>query len=571
MVELTPAPINLTTLPPAPRTLVLRYVGRFGLDRRQLTDRWDRSTEKVQSSEPELAPGKTYVAVLPGHTRPAFVRRRRTPVDSAFGLTAVVRAFGPARSVRSSSVELKPQEVQSSPGTSVPKYFFAPPPPLPPPQLQLGYRQPGLPTLAYQSVLTTTPDQVVVAPTPIQEAIHAEQGFTEKIMTQNNRSDEVILQHTCASCGKFRSPSYHSRHPLAPREIPKPTICRKCIKESTSTDESEDSHQKSRKWDSRRARRKHRKYRGQHTASNKNSRNSPSSNEDIRIVRRSRSASRRPRSLSQSSSISATRIPILSRPTNSRRNWKQPSDDRVKIVERIYYLDRANEQPSRSRSLSRSQGSSPRQSWRYERPPNLLSPERKHVNSHNPTNEPVLQYRTIYYSYDDEHEEQHRRGRVRFHRRSVSMLGPNRTPLRLEPDDSFETPPRMLPERVTVIQPGLQRRYENDRDYENVPRRSPSRTVRTVRVSHGSPPRQASDRAWEESRPQVQEPRTTFVRKVSFDERSPTRHPMEPTEPRILRRRRERRIAEESSLSKRRAEYLPRGTMAFCTLNVVAN
>ena len=43
--------------------------------------------------------------------------------------------------------------------------------------------------------------------------------------------------HTCASCGKFRSPRYQKHHPLAPGEIPRIDFCRKCAKRATESSE----------------------------------------------------------------------------------------------------------------------------------------------------------------------------------------------------------------------------------------------------------------------------------------------------------------------------------------------
>lgn len=58
-------------------------------------------------------------------------------------------------------------------------------------------------------------------------------------------------KHACGSCGKFRSPSYCKRHPLADGEQPKPSLCRKCAKGSTDSG-SDDSHKKYKKEQKRR-------------------------------------------------------------------------------------------------------------------------------------------------------------------------------------------------------------------------------------------------------------------------------------------------------------------------------
>lgn len=86
-------------------------------------------------------------------------------------------------------------------------------------------------------------------------------------------------KHTCGACGKFRSPSYCKRHPLADGEQPKPSLCRKCAKGSTDSG-SDDSYKKHRKQQRRRRRqavsssneryerqRKERRYRNRNSSS----------------------------------------------------------------------------------------------------------------------------------------------------------------------------------------------------------------------------------------------------------------------------------------------------------------
>ena len=48
------------------------------------------------------------------------------------------------------------------------------------------------------------------------------------------------LKHKCRICGRFRSSAYHQRHPLAPGQIPEETVCTKCQRNITYSDESSD-------------------------------------------------------------------------------------------------------------------------------------------------------------------------------------------------------------------------------------------------------------------------------------------------------------------------------------------
>ena len=61
-------------------------------------------------------------------------------------------------------------------------------------------------------------------------------------------------KHTCGHCGKYRSASYHKRHPLANGEWPRPSICTKCAKDKTSGEGSSDSERRYRKKRQRRRR-----------------------------------------------------------------------------------------------------------------------------------------------------------------------------------------------------------------------------------------------------------------------------------------------------------------------------
>ena len=48
------------------------------------------------------------------------------------------------------------------------------------------------------------------------------------------RNPRSLYKHVCGICGTYRSRDYHSRHPLSPGEIPKPTVCTRCAQESES-------------------------------------------------------------------------------------------------------------------------------------------------------------------------------------------------------------------------------------------------------------------------------------------------------------------------------------------------
>ena len=213
--------------------------------------------------------------------------------------------------------------------------------------------------------ITSVPAQpaVLTAEQPVQTVsapygtYHTYGGhpITAEVMRHTGHTDEIVLQHTCSSCGKFRSPSYHSRHPLAPGELPKPGVCRKCIKEHTSSEDSdkgESRHRRSRGYKKSRRKKNRKRRRADYSDSTKES---SSSKEEVRIIRRSYSAGggRRSRksSESRSSSDRQARISITYEPAE--RKTRQSSRDAVRIVESTDHVESRRRRRSRSRSSSR--------------------------------------------------------------------------------------------------------------------------------------------------------------------------------------------------------------------------
>ena len=78
-----------------------------------------------------------------------------------------------------------------------------------------------------------------------------------KIRQGFSRHSSMFERHTCGHCGKFRSASYHKRHPLAAGERPRPTICKRCARHATSSEESLDDGFHSREYRTRKRRRSH--------------------------------------------------------------------------------------------------------------------------------------------------------------------------------------------------------------------------------------------------------------------------------------------------------------------------
>lgn len=255
----------------------------------------------------QMEPGRVYIGRLPNHNRPVFVRRRKHSFLNPFGVPSVTSIYA--------SAPTTPMEYQYN--TAVVCQ------PSPPP-----------PVLISQPPTYMTPAQVVQPPP------HAQIGTT--ITTTTTRSDHQPQQapskHTCAACGKFRSARYHYRHPIAPGESPRPTLCRKCVKKHTSSEESEEMERaRWRKKDKEREGYRRR----QHRSESSEEWSSSSSHEERhrRHQYRSLNESRTQRRSTQSGSGASTRIYIIRRPEVKPR--PRSSSDNIRIIRRF----RSSEEP----------------------------------------------------------------------------------------------------------------------------------------------------------------------------------------------------------------------------------
>jgi hypothetical protein len=95
---------------------------------------------------------------------------------------------------------------------------FAYPPPMmyPPVPVMAGY---NFPPMGYD------PRQFLPAAQPTNASV--------------TQTSVTITKHVCAKCGKVRSNKYHHHNPLKPGEVPAAAFCRKCEKDLTSTDVSD--------------------------------------------------------------------------------------------------------------------------------------------------------------------------------------------------------------------------------------------------------------------------------------------------------------------------------------------
>ncbi|KAL8970785.1 MAG: hypothetical protein Q9197_003620 [Variospora fuerteventurae] len=160
----------------------------------------------------QMEPGRVYVGRLPNHNGPVLVRRRRKSFTNPFGVPSVASLWAPPRAP---SLDYQ--------NTTTTIYH-------PQPQNQMLIAQPPI---------YTTPPQVVEPPAYLGLPPSQPVGTTTTTITTTEAQPTLNAssKHTCAACGKFRSARYHYRHPLAPGVTPRPTLCRKCIKQHTSSEE----------------------------------------------------------------------------------------------------------------------------------------------------------------------------------------------------------------------------------------------------------------------------------------------------------------------------------------------
>lgn len=253
----------------------------------------------------QMQPGRVYVGRLPGHSGPVFVRRRKKSFCSPFGVPSVTSIFAPPAA--------SPMECHCNTAT-------------------ICQPQPPLPVFIAQPSAYTTPPQVLQPPPYLQLPPPPPVGTTTTTTTthQELQPQQAPAKHTCAACGKFRSARYQYRHPLAPGETPRPTLCRKCIKQHTSSEELDEIERA--RWKRRERETRRQKHRQSYSSDEWSS---SSSHEERRRHHRYRSSNetRRHQRNPQSSSCVSTRIYIF-RPPEERRRPRSSSDS-VRIIRRV--------------------------------------------------------------------------------------------------------------------------------------------------------------------------------------------------------------------------------------------
>lgn len=429
---------------------------------------------------------RTYIAQLPGRSRKSFVRKRRYiresdgPRGSGFGLTGLARALiAPPRRRRSFSYEERVR-VDSKP---TPTYVALPPRMIYPRPYEY-HTAPG-PSVVTSETVHTHPGHRTYSAPVLDERIISN-AHTTRVITRETQPADYLSQHQCGSCGKYRSPSYQTRHPLAPGEIPRPSTCRSCIRKHTSSESTDDEIHLKRK--SRRYRKKYRHRRGSSHLYVTDTSSAISTGEaDVRIIRRARSVSRDRRRLrSLSTSRDRPRIEVTIEPTRAIESrpvksiLRRRTSDPVEVVERTRYVERS--EPSLARYISReshSRGSSQYYEYSDEEPVEVYCTRGYDGSTRRMTTESYRPGRVAEYGYDGDYDQEY--GPIVRRRRSESVIAQHGTPIRVEREVVVKAPRRAVSPRDSA-----RRRLARSIEYETVTKgraQPPERAVRVIDVS----------------------------------------------------------------------------------------
>ncbi|MCJ1398526.1 hypothetical protein MMC11_001726 [Xylographa trunciseda] len=407
-----------------------------------------------------------------------------------------------------------------------------------------------------QETVHTYPRSIQYSP-PVLERQVVSDSVTTKVITHRGQADERILQHSCSSCGKYRSASYQSRHPLAPGEFPKSGTCRRCIRKHTSSEDSEEEARRVRhvhRYDKGRKTYRHRRRRHRDdTDSTVTYRTSSPSKEEIRVIHETRSVSRN-RSRSLTGSSESTGIRVFIEPDQVRQSRKRRPVEVVKVIEGTRYVKQ------RERSRSRSRGSS---LFDYERPVSV----RVHRDDYDRTTRRTVaesyrprKVRTIEYGYDGNLARELNSIRPVIRRGSASSLVQHNAPYRVERREVIESRERSYSPPIAFHRRDMEGAYAST----SLDRRSHQRPTNSVRVLRVS--RDVEDEI-ETCRSEM----PTLQRRVSFaGEQSPLRSStrrqlVKEEEPFTIHRRQEVRNTELGSSDEASLQAFPSTSRRYST------
>jgi hypothetical protein len=196
-----------------------------------------------------IPPGQPYLTKVNGKL---VMAREKRPKTRTIALDLLGEAFGSkTRLIRTRTKSLdKPGPLLIGGVPYVPQQQIIHPP----------YTTP-LPQQAFstQNLIPYAPQPAFILPNPSQQDInqlHQMQAHFGKMYghgaLNNNQNGKIevttttitVTKHICAGCGRIRSKKYHHDHPLKEGEKPEPDFCRRCQKDTSSTDSDGESRER---------------------------------------------------------------------------------------------------------------------------------------------------------------------------------------------------------------------------------------------------------------------------------------------------------------------------------------
>ena len=150
------------------------------------------------------------------------------------------------------------------------------------------------------------------------------------------------LRYKCSVCGRFRSPKFHHENPITPGELPRKTVCTRCRRAGSDSEEYYGSDGRRRRYDRYRSRGRSRISDEVEVVVNDDRLRRSRRPSRMRLL--SRSPSRRriaTRSYYSSDSTDSEEVEIIE--TSRRRRPRSPS---VEVVERTRYVDEVPRRPA---------------------------------------------------------------------------------------------------------------------------------------------------------------------------------------------------------------------------------
>ena len=215
--------------------------------------RRSQDSESTIELERVLPPGTPYLTKVNGKL--VMAREKTESKAKKVAVDLLGEAFGVKTRVihkRAKSFDKPPAPLLIGGVPYVPQQQVAYPTPYTMPLPQQAFSQPNL--------IPYAPQPSFILPNPSQQDLNQLQQMQAHYnsiypcaprIAPNGKVEVTttitITKHICAGCGRIRSKKYHHDHPLKEGEKPEPDFCRKCQKDSSSTDSEGGSRERKKK------------------------------------------------------------------------------------------------------------------------------------------------------------------------------------------------------------------------------------------------------------------------------------------------------------------------------------